>query len=48
MDGDGEPDTEASTKPVVKPDSLSKSLLARVDNELESKVKEVTKEEVEE
>jgi len=48
MDGDGEPDTEASTKPIIKPDSLSKSLLARVDNELESKVKEATEEEVEE
>ena len=48
MDGDGEPDTETSTKPIIKPDSLSKSLLARVDNELESKVKEATEEEVEE
>ena len=48
MDGDGEPDTETSTKPIIKPDSLSKSLLARVDNELESKVKEATTEEVEE
>ena len=38
MDGDGEPDTEISTKPVIKPDSLSKSLLSRVDTELESKV----------
>jgi hypothetical protein len=48
MDGDGEPDTEASTKPIIKPDSLSKSLLSRVDTELESKVKEATEEEVEE
>jgi len=48
MDSDGEPDTETSTKPIIKPDSLSKSLLARVDNELESKVKEATTEEVEE
>jgi len=48
MDGDGEPDTETSTKPIIKPDSLSKSLLSRVDNELESKVKEATTEEVEE
>jgi len=48
MDGDGEPDTEASTKPIIKPDSLSKSLLSRVDTELESKVKEATTEEVEE
>jgi len=48
MDGDGEPDTETSTKPIIKPDSLSKSLLSRVDTELESKVKEATTEEVEE
>ena len=48
MDGDGKPDTETSTKPIIKPDSLSKSLLSRVDNELESKVKEATTEEVEE
>ena len=48
MDGDGEPDTEASTKPIIKPDSLSKSLLSRVDTELEAKVKEATTEEVEE
>ena len=48
MDGDREPDTETSTKPIIKPDSLSKSLLSRVDNELESKVKEATTEEVEE
>ena len=45
MDGDGEPDTEVSTKPVIKPDSLSKSLLSKVDTELESKVKEATTEE---
>ena len=37
MDGDGKPDTETSTKPIIKPDSLSKSLLSRVDNELEAK-----------
>ena len=48
IDGDGKPDTETSTKPIIKPDSLSKSLLSRVDNELESKVKEATTEEVEE
>src|SRR6056300_1983221 len=48
MDGDGEPDTQASTKPIIKPDSLSKSLLSRVDTELESKVKEASTEEVEE
>ena len=48
MDGDGKPDTETSTKPIIKPDSLSKSLLSRVDTELESKVKEATTEEVEE
>ena len=48
MDGDGKPDTEVNTKPVIKPDSLSKSLLSRVDTELESKVQEATTEEVEE
>ena len=48
IEGDGKPDTETSTKPIIKPDSLSKSLLSRVDNELESKVKEATTEEVEE
>tara|TARA_X000001036_G_scaffold385125_1_gene379479 strand:+ start:269 stop:835 length:567 start_codon:yes stop_codon:yes gene_type:complete len=41
-------DEEENKKPVVKPDSLSKSLLSRVDTELESKVQEATTEEVEE
>ena len=45
MDGDSKPDKEIETKPIPKPDSLSKSLLSRVDNELESKVKEATTEE---
>ena len=48
IDGDGEPDKEVDTKPIAKPDSLGKSLLARVDNELEAKVKKATTEEVEE
>jgi len=45
MDDD---DEEENKKPIVKPDSLSKSLLSRVDTELESKVQEATTEEVEE
>ncbi len=45
MDGDGEPDTKVETRPVPKPDSLSKSLLSRVDTELKTKVEEATTEE---
>ena len=45
MDGDSNSDKEIETKPIPKPDSLSKSLLSKVDNELESKVKEATTEE---
>jgi len=44
MNGDGVPDKEIN-KAIPKPDSLSKSLLSRVDTELKTKVEEATTEE---
>ena len=44
IDGDGVPDKEIA-KAMPRPDSLSKSLLSRVDTELKTKVEEATTEE---